>query len=77
MMEEGMGFPGSVRVLENVSCIKCGKGDECMMSGVKMMFGPDATVTSVGVNRFENQPDAVNAARELSRKIAEVLRGTH
>lgn len=75
MMEEGMNFVGSVKVLGNVPCIKCGKGDECKMSGVKMMFGPNATVESVGVNKFEDQPEAVNAARELGKKIAEVLKG--
>lgn len=74
LMEEGMNFVGSVKVLGNVPCIKCGKGDECKMSGVKMMFGPDATVESVGVNRFENQPLAIQAAKELGRKIAAVLR---
>ncbi len=73
MMEEGMNFVGAVKVLGNVPCIKCGKGNECEMSGVKMMFGSDATVESVGVNKFENQPNAINAARELGKKIAEAL----
>lgn len=74
MMEEGMNFVGAVKISGNVPCIKCGYGNECKMSGVKMMFGSDATVESVGINKFENQQDALNAARELGRKIAKVLR---
>lgn len=73
MMEEGMNFVGAVRILGNVPCIKCGSGNECKMSGVKMMFGADATVESVGVKKFEEQPDALEAARDLGRKIAQAL----
>ena len=39
-----------------------------------MMFGPEATKKSVGINRFEDQPEAVAAAKELGQKIAEELR---
>ncbi len=74
MMEEGMNFVGAVKIQGNVPCIKCGYGNDCKMSGVKMMFGHDATVESVGINRFEDQQDALNAARELGRKIANALR---
>ena len=74
MMEEGMESVGSVRVLGNNPCVKCKYGDECDMSGIKMMFGPDATKASAGINRFEDQPEAVNAAKELGKKIAEFLK---
>jgi len=74
MMEEGMNFVGYVKVLGNVPCIKCGYGDECKMSAVKMIFGPNATVDSVGINRFEGQPVATNAAMELGKEIAQALR---
>lgn len=74
MMEEGMNFVGYVKILGNVPCIKCGYGDECKMSGVKMIYGPNATVKSVGINRFEERPEAVNAARELGKKIAQALK---
>ena len=75
MMEEGMNFVGAVKVLGNVPCIKCGKGNECKMTGVKMIYGADATVESVGVNKFEKQIDALNAAKKLGRKIAKALSG--
>ena len=73
MMEEGMNFLGSVRISGNVPCIKCGKGDECEMSGVKMLYGSIATVDSIGIATFEQQSDAVKAAKELGRKIMQEL----
>ncbi|NPE30535.1 flavodoxin family protein [Methanococcoides sp. SA1] len=74
MMEEGMEAIGSVRVLGNNPCVRCKFGDECDMSGIKMMFGLDATKDSVGINKFEDQPEAVNAAKELGKNIAEHLK---
>jgi multimeric flavodoxin WrbA len=76
MMEEGMNFVGSVRVLGNVPCIRCGHGDDCVMSAIKMMFGPTATVDTVGKNCFDEQPQTIKAAEELGRKIAENLSKT-
>jgi hypothetical protein len=73
MMEEGMRFEGAVRVMGNVPCTKCGHGDLCDMSGIKMLFGPNATTESVGINIFENQQNAVTAATELGKRIAQAL----
>ena len=33
-----------------------------------MIFGNEATVQSVGVNKFEEQLDAFDAARELGKR---------
>ncbi len=74
MMEEGMEFVGDVRVMGNVPCIKCGHGDECKMSGIKMLSGPEATVSSVGVKIFEEQSEAVEAAVKLGKDIAGKLK---
>jgi len=73
MMEEGMDCVGEVRIMGNVPCIKCGHGDECAMSGITMLHGAEATVASVGVGSFEEQPEAVEAAVELGRNIARTL----
>lgn len=73
MMEEGMNFVGAVKIQGNVPCIKCGSGDECKMSGIKMLYGENATVNSVGIKTFEVQKIAVGAATELGRKIAQAL----
>ncbi len=74
MLEEGMNFVGSVKVIGNVPCIKCGYGNDCKTSGIKMIFGKEATMQSVGVNKFENQSDAFETAQKLGKKIAAVLR---
>lgn len=74
MMEEGMNMVGSVKVLGNVPCVRCSHGDDCDLTGIKMLFGPDATKESLGINRVEEQPEVVAAAKELGEKIAEELR---
>jgi len=73
MMEEGMEFLGAVRVEGNVPCIKCGHGDECKMTGITMLYGPGATVESVGVQTFDGQPAAIQAAVALGKAIAAKL----
>lgn len=72
-MEEGMENVGAVVVMGNVPCMKCGYGDECEMSAVQMLYGPDATTEKVGINRFEEQPGAVERTRELGRTMATKL----
>lgn len=74
MMEEGMEFVGDVRIKGVIPCVKCGHGDECKMSGIKMLYGPEATVSSVGVGAFEEQPEAVAAAVKLGKDIADKLK---
>ena len=74
MMEEGMDFVGEVRVSGNVPCIRCGYGDECEVSGLKMIYGPDATVDSIGANTFAAQPESVAAAEQLGKNIRARLR---
>ena len=44
MMAEGMKNLGSMTLLGNVPCIRCGRGDECPVSGIKMVHGAEATV---------------------------------
>lgn len=75
MMEEGMNFLGAVKVLGNVPCVRCGFGDDCEMTGIKMLFGPDASVDSVGIHCFSDQQAATEAAVELGKKIGEALKG--
>ncbi|WP_094605079.1 hypothetical protein SPSIL_031260 [Sporomusa silvacetica DSM 10669] len=72
MMEEGMNYLGGVKVMGNVPCIRCGVGDTCEISGLKMLLGPTATVAKAGVNNFEDQPSMEEASR-LGRLITEIL----
>jgi multimeric flavodoxin WrbA len=72
MMEEGMNFVGAVKILGNVPCVKCGN-KECTISGLKMIFGPEATPDTVGINTFEDQVDALAAADRLGKEVALAL----
>jgi multimeric flavodoxin WrbA len=74
MMEEGMNFLGGIRVEGNVPCIKCGQSENCEISGLPMIYGSGATVENVGVHALENQPDVLEAAANLGRRIGEALR---
>ncbi|WNZ00312.1 flavodoxin family protein (plasmid) [Sulfurospirillum sp. 'SP'] len=73
MMEEGMNFVGSLLVHGNVPCVKCGNGDVCQMSGLKMLYGAEATVDSVGIHAFENQLEIIQQAKDLGKKLRESL----
>lgn len=73
MMEEGMEFVGGVKVNGNVPCIKCGHGDECAMSGIKMLYGAEETVESIGVNNLEDQKEALKELKELGKAVAAKL----
>ncbi|MEW6500827.1 MAG: flavodoxin family protein [Thermodesulfobacteriota bacterium] len=73
MMEEGMEFVGALTVQGNVPCVKCGHGDVCAMSGIKMLYGPEASVESVGIQAFEDTPTNLATATELGRSIARAL----
>lgn len=73
MMEEGMESVGTMVIMGNVPCIRCGHGDQCAMSGVQMLHGSDATVESIGVSRFEENDDAVAQAKALGVKIRDAV----
>ena len=69
MMEEGMTNLGTMVIQGNVPCIRCGHGDDCSMSGIKMLYGPEASVASVGVKSFEEDTALLGAAEELAKKL--------
>lgn len=73
MEEEGMNIIGDVKIVGNVPCMKCKHRDTCEHNGVSLLYGPDATPDSVGIHSFETQPEALKAAEELGKKIAEAL----
>ena len=71
MMEERMNFFGGVSLLGNVPCIRCGDDGQCQMSGLKMIHGKDATLESVGISDFENDPDKVAELKKLGEAIGD------
>lgn len=73
MMEEGMDFVGAVKIMGNVPCVRCGHGDDCACTGIKMLFGPEATVDSVGIHCCSDDPASMQAATELGQKLAAAL----
>ncbi len=73
MLEEGMINVGSIVLVGNLPCIRCGYGDQCSMSGVQMLHGPDATVASMGVHQFPTHEQNQQQARELGQKIRQTL----
>ncbi|WP_300673810.1 flavodoxin family protein [Desulfoluna sp.] len=73
MHEEGITFVGAVKITGNVPCMKCGFGDTCKKSGVTMIYGPDATVDSVGIKTFEKQSLSFESAEALGKEIARRL----
>lgn len=73
MMEEGINNLGTLVLAGNVPCIRCGYGDQCPASGIKMLHGPDASVASVGVRNFEDDASLLAAADELAVKLREAV----
>lgn len=75
MMEEGMRFIGGVNVVGNVPCVKCGDDHQCSVSGLKMMFGRDATVAEVGIHQLEDAPETMAALEKLGRDLGVAVYG--
>jgi hypothetical protein len=73
-MEEGMECAGAVEARGDVPCLSCGFGDDCKVSGPKMLFGPEATIASTPVKSFRENPQAPAAAQELGQGMGEALR---
>lgn len=73
MMMEGITDLGSLVVLGNVPCLRCGYGDACPVSGIKFIHGPDATVETVPVRVMEDDPKVTEAARKIAEKIRQAV----
>ena len=70
---ERMVLMGQLTVKGNIPCLTCGKGDECEMSGVKMLHGPDARAADFEYSRVEYQEDVWGEALRIGRLIGEQL----
>ena len=68
MMEEGMVNLGAMVLLGNVPCIRCGHGDSCAISGVKMLHGPEGRRWPRRVRTFGAQQAMLQSARDLGEK---------
>ena len=71
---ERMELIGQLTVHGNVPCLTCGEGDECEMSAVKVMYGPDARTSDYGYSRVEDQKMVWEEAIRIGRLIGERIR---
>ena len=71
MLEEGMTFVAGVSVPGNLPCVACGEDGQCGASAIKMIYGPDATPDSIGINILEDNLEVVAALKQLGRDIIE------
>ncbi len=68
---ERMELMGQLTVQGNLPCLTCGEGDDCEMSGLKVMYGPDAKTSDFGYTRVEDQAEVWEEATRLGRMIGE------
>ena len=73
---ERMDLIGQLTVQGNVPCLTCGEGDECEMSGLKVLYGPDAKTSDYGYSRVEDQKEVWEEAIRIGRLIDERVRTT-
>ncbi|MEH0022901.1 MAG: flavodoxin family protein [Desulfobacter sp.] len=71
---ENMELMGQLTVQGNIPCAFCGKGDDCGMSGVQMMFGPEAKAKDIKYAAVENQEEVWKEAASIGRTIGARLR---
>lgn len=66
---ERMVLVGQLTVEGNLPCLTCGQGDRCKMSGVKVMYGPDARSADFAYLRVEDQTEVWEEAIRIGRLI--------
>lgn len=62
---ENMELIGQIAVQGNIPCAFCGKGDDCEMSAIKMMYGADAKSSDIRYVAVEDQKDAWSEAEKI------------
>jgi hypothetical protein len=73
---ERMDLVGQLTVQGNLPCLTCGEGDECEMSGLKVLYGPDAKTSDHGYSRIEDQKEVWEEAIRIGRLIGERIQAT-
>jgi len=71
---ERMELVGQLMVKGNLTCLTCGVGDECEMSGIKRRYGPEARSCDVPYSRVEDQQEVWEKAMRIGRLIGQRLR---
>ena len=73
---ERMNLIGQLTVQGNLPCLTCGQGDECEMSGLKVLYGQDAKASDYGYSRVEDQKEVWEEATRIGRLISERIQTT-
>jgi len=68
---ERMDLIGQLTVQGNLPCLTCGEGDKCEMSGLKVLYGPDAKTSDYVYSRVEDQKEVWEEAMRIGRLIGE------
>ena len=74
---ERMDLIGQLTVQGNLPCLTCGESDECEMSGLKVMYGPDARTSDFRYSQVEDQKEVWEEAVRIGRLIGERLKTTN
>jgi len=74
---ERMDIIGQLTVQGNLPCLTCGEGDGCEMSGLKVMYGPDARTSDFRYSQVEDQKEVWEEALRIGRLIGERLKTTN
>ena len=73
---ERMDLVGQLTIQGNVPCLTCGEGDNCEMSGVKMLYGSEAKTSDYEYSRVEDQKAVWEEAARIGQLIGERLQTT-
>ncbi len=68
---ERMELVGQLSIQGNLPCLTCGEGDHGDMSGVQLLFGPDAKASEIGYTRVEDQAKVWTESMRLGNLIGE------
>jgi multimeric flavodoxin WrbA len=66
---------GEVSAQGAACCFTCGYGEDCKVGAIHMFFGPDTKITPEMIPDLSKQPDKLEEARALGRKLSERLKG--
>ena len=74
MNMDRMEVVGQLQIQGNVPCLTCGRGDDCEMSAVPLVFGEGAEASADKCVRVEDQKEVWEEAKKLGRLIGDRLR---
>ena len=65
---------GSVTAQGAASCFTCGHGETCKVGAIHMFFGPGTKITDDIIPDISKQPEKIQEARALGRKLSQRLK---